>query len=84
MIKQKYPIGTKIRFLYKGEDTNKVGVLVAIEMSRPYIYLPTADKHIKRNHHPILRDGTKYTWGCGWNEIEPLKKQQLMFSFMYD
>jgi len=81
----KYPIGTKIRFINTWFDTNKDGIVVAIRSNgEPTIYLPTALKHVVDNYHPILSDGTKYTWHCRWNEIELLTipNQQLVFSFM--
>ena len=84
MVKPKYPIGTKIRFLYKYEDFNKIGTIVAIQsLGNPTIYLPTADKHCKRNRYPTLSDGTKFSWNCSWHEIEPIKSQ-LLFAFMYE
>lgn len=83
---KKYPVGTKIRFLYTGADTNKEGTIVGITYGLPDIYVPTADKHIKDNYYPILPGGIKYTWHCRWEEIEPLtlKGQQLLFDFMGD
>lgn len=84
MATKKYPIGTKIRFIHPHIDTNKEGVIVAISLSdKPTVYLPTADKHVNQNYHPILRDGTKFTWHCCWYEIELLvvKGQQLLFEF---
>ncbi len=80
-----YPIGTKIRFLYKRIDTNKTGVIVGLRRGGgPIVFLPTADKHLKDNNYPTLPDGTKFTWKCGWDEIElfVLPNQQLLFNFM--
>jgi len=83
MATKKYPIGTPIRFLYKREDNGKTGKIVGLRSNGcPIIFLPTADKHTKRNSYPTLSDGTKFTWKCSWNEIEPLKNVQLLFSFM--
>jgi hypothetical protein len=84
--KRKYPIGTKIRFTHKMLDTNKEGIIVGFNYNNnPQIYLPKADKHIKGNAYPILSDGTKFTWACGWGDIEPLviKGQQLLFDFAF-
>ena len=85
MVVKKYPIGTKIRFLNRIMDTGKEGVIVGLTMNRgPDIYLPTAKKHLVDNYRPTLSDGTKFTWHCGWDEIEVLvvKCQQLLFPFM--
>ena len=83
---KKYPIGTKIRFLHSYIDTNKEGVIVGTSNDNRGldIFLPTADKHIVDGYYPTLSDGTKFTWHCRWDEIEPLviKNQQLLFSFM--
>ena len=82
---KKYPIGTKIRFIHPRIDTGLTGTIVGFTFNgRPDIFLPMADKHIKNNYHPTLDDGTKFTWHCSWNEIEPIsvKGQQLLFSFM--
>lgn len=87
MATKKYPIGTKIRFINPNLDTNKEGVIVAIlPNGHPTVYLPTADKHINQNYYPTLDDGTKFTWRCSWDEIEPIsvKGQQLLFEFMYN
>lgn len=78
--KQKYPIGTKIRFLWKVQDTGKVGTIVSLDYGdTPIIYLPDGRKIHK------LRDGTPYTWRCQWHEIELVaqKNEQLLFDFMY-
>jgi len=82
---KKYPIGTKVRFVFPYEDTDKIGIIVGYHGSNPIIYIPTADKHIERNQHPILDDGTPFTWYCRWQDIEILveKNQQLLFAFMY-
>lgn len=84
--KPKYPIGTIIRFLYHHEDCGKLGTIVAYHSGRPTIYIPTAKKHVEKNRHPVLSDGTKYTWHCGWDEIEEIELvgQQLLFNFMYE
>jgi len=85
MAAKKYPIGTRIRFLNPFFDTGKKGVIVGLTTGRgPDIYLPTADKHIIHNHYPTLDDRTKFTWHCGWDEIEPIsvKGEQLLFAFM--
>jgi len=82
---KKYPIGTNIRFLCAYEDTGKLGKIVGFHGDWPIVYLPTGDKHIKRNRYPVLSDGTKFTWRCPWREIEPitLKGEQLLFDFAY-
>ena len=83
---KKYPIGTKIRFINKTIDTNKTGTIVGLRpgSGRPVVFLPTAEKHIIENRYPTLSGGTKFTWKCGWDEIELLvqKNEQLLFSFM--
>jgi len=84
---KKYPIGTKIRFLYKEADTNKIGTIVAISSwGNPVIFLPTAEKHISGGNYPKLRNGTKYSWKCTWYEIEKVaeKNQQLYFDSIYE
>ncbi len=79
MANPKYPIGTKIRFLWAVWDTNKVGTIVDIDKhdNTPIIHLPTG---VKKHY---LEDGRVYTWRCGWNEIELVGQQQLLFDFMY-
>ena len=85
MITKKYPIRTKIKFLYRYQDTNKIGIIVGFRSdNRPIIFLPTARKHIEDNHYPTLSNGTKFTWKCNWDEVEPIGEQQLEFSFMYE
>ena len=87
MAAKKYPIGTKIRFIHPRFDTGLTGTIVGLTTNRgPDVYLPTAEKHVKYDNHPTLDDGTKFTWHCSWNEIEPLVllNQQLLFSFMHD
>lgn len=82
--KEKYPIGTRIRFTNSSLDTNKIGTIVAYRINDlPIVYLPTAYKHIINNYYPVLSDGTKFTWKCGWNEVEklPQKNEQLLFDF---
>jgi len=81
-----YPIGTKIRFINHRFDTNKTGLIVGYwgNGTKPAVFLPTAEKHTKDNRYPILFNGTKFTWKCGWDEIEPVGEQQLEFSFMYE
>jgi len=84
---KKYPIGTKIRFLYKRVDTNKIGTIVAITpWGNPVIFLPTAQKHISDGYYFTLDDGTKYSWQCKWREIEKVveKNQQLYFDSIYE
>lgn len=82
MIK-KYPIGTKIRFLYRNNDLGKRGKIVAIRECDgcPYIYLPTG---IETNRLNATHNGIKYSYICNWSNIVPLvlKNQQLLFSFM--
>jgi len=82
---KKYPIGTKVSFVYPYEDTGKIGTIVGYYGNSPIVYIPTADKHIKRHYHPTLDNGTPFTWYCGWRDIEILaeKNQQLLFAFMY-
>ena len=79
-----YPVGTRIKFTYKYEDTNKIGTIVNISPWGIDVYLPTGDKHIKRNRYPTLDDGTKFTWHTSWKylEILPQKGEQLEFDFM--
>ena len=83
-LRKKYPIGTKIKFIQPAFDTNEKGRIVGFNGNRPTIFLPTARKHIVGGYHPVLSDGTKFTWHCRWKEIEPLvvKGQQLLFAFM--
>lgn len=82
---RKYPIGTKIKFLNSKLDTGKVGTIVGYweSSTKPAVYLPTADKHTKEGRYPILPNGIRFTWKCGWDEIELLKNVQLLFNFMY-
>lgn len=84
--KLKYPIGTKIRFIYPSEsgrahlDNGKTGMIVGYDTfwKRPIIFLPTGTKKFH------LRDGSPYTWKCTWAEIEPTGQRQLLFNFMYE
>ena len=82
MSDKKYPIGTKIKFLWDCEDTGKTGTIVAYHGDGdPTIYLPTADKHVKRNSCTMYR-GVKITWNCDCHEIEVLPQSgQLTFDF---
>ena len=84
MATKKYPIGTRIRFLYNNEDEGKTGVITDVCESSLTIYLPTAEKHIKRGYYPTDCKGNKMSWYCTWNQIEviPQVGQQLLFSFM--
>ena len=62
-LRKKYPIGTKIRFIHRTLDTNKVGAIVGFNrMSSPHIYLPKANKHVKGGYYPVTDRGTKFTW----------------------
>lgn len=83
---KKYPVGTKIRFLYKYEDTGKEGVIIALNYSgNPVIFIPTAKKHIKNDYYPTWNDtGKVYSWACGWHHIERIAQvgEQLLFDFM--
>jgi len=81
MSDRKYPIGTSIRFIHNYLDTGKTGTIVGYHDDKPAIYLPKADKHVKHNNYPTLSDGTKFTWYCGWNDIEVLTGGQLTFDF---
>ena len=82
---KKYPIGTKIRFLYRWADTNKIGTLVAIsDFGNHIIYFPTGDRYLSRQGSLTLPNGIEFTWYCKWHEIEAvlLPNEQLLFSFM--
>jgi len=79
-----YPIGTKVKFIHKTLDTNKIGTIVGLRYDgRPIVFLPTAKKHLEENRYPMLDNGTKFTWKCSWDEIELMGQQQLLFDFMY-
>ena len=84
MATKKYPIGTRIRFLYDNEDKGKIGVITDANEVSVTIYLPTAEKHIERGYCPTDHKGNKMSWYCDWNQIEviPQVGQQLLFSFM--
>ena len=88
MIKDKiYPIGTKIRFIFPYEDNGKIGTIVAYhDGNKPTVYIPTAEKHIKRNQHSITDEGIQFSWYCRWKDIKILaeKNQQLLFNFWYE
>lgn len=78
--RKKYPIGTRIRFLWPNKDTNKVGNLVAYRDGDPVIYLPDGECQ-----HRTM-DGVPFTWMCSWKQIELAytKNEQLLFEFMYE
>jgi len=80
--KEKYPIGTKIRYTHKTVDTNKTGTIVGYSGNTPFIYLPEADKHIIFFRYPTF-NGIKVTRCCDWGNIEklPQKNEQLLFEF---
>ena len=83
MVNKKYPIGTPIKFLYEQRDYGKTGTIVGFQDNgNPIVFLPMADRHLINKHYPKLSDGTEFTWGCRWSEIEPLKGVQLLFDFM--
>lgn len=76
---KKYPIGTKIRFLWKVDDTGKFGTIVGFHRGGdPVIFLPTSE-NVRQGYF----NGSKFTWKCKWHEIEPIGQQQLLFDFMY-
>ena len=78
IMKYKYPVGTKVRFLYTAQDTGKIGTIVGFRSGgQPVIFLPTS-KSIRRS----LFKGVEFTWRCEWNQIEPIGQQQLLFEFM--
>lgn len=83
--REKYPIGTKVKFINPNLDTGKIGKIVGYLNDRPTVYLPRAYKHVMQNYHPTLPGNIKFTWHCSWREIEILsqKGQQLVFDFMY-
>jgi len=82
--REKYPIGTKIKYVGcggNGEDVSKVGKIVGYNLyNDPIIYLPTS------NHISYYSTKTvPASWECIWNSIEilPQKNQQLLFDFAY-
>lgn len=80
--KEKYSIGTKIRFLDKygmTGDRGKEGTIVNYHYNYPIIFLPKS-KHISE----FSTEQIPATWETGWNNLEILsqKNQQLLFSFM--
>lgn len=87
MIRQKYLIGTKIRFKPSCferdivvKDTNKIGQVVGRGVrGQIFIVLPTST-HVSTQSTKELF----VTWSTNPLHIEPLKKQQLMFDFMYN
>ena len=74
-----YPIGTRIKFLFGTQDKDKTGRIVGVRAERPLVLL---DKPCRKESYTW--NDIAYSWWAGWEQIEPLKKQQLMFSFMYD
>lgn len=74
-----YPIGTKIRWVHPNKDNGKTGTFVGIREGCPLISIPNSCQI-----YPGTYNGRKYNWQCNWADFEVLKKQQLMFSFMYD
>ena len=86
MVKYKYPIGTKVRFLFANEDKGKVGMVVGhsdksvLDETRYLVIIPTTLSY----YRGFTRDGVEYTWRCLESQIEVAydKNEQLLFSFM--
>jgi len=78
MATKKYPIGTKIRFIYDNFDKGKIGTIVGIRDEYPLVFLPTGSGSLVRYK------GIDYSWKCLWSHIEYVGQRQLLFEFMYD
>jgi len=80
MATKKYPIGTKIKFIYDNCDKGKIGVIVGIRTydGYPYIHLSSGQLASSRCN------GKVYSYVCLWSHIEKYitKGEQLLFSFM--
>ncbi len=89
---QKYPVGTKVKFIFNNKDKNKLGVVVGTEKNlhlyggnregiRYLVYIPTS-------YYPAIkgRREVEYMWKCLGSQIEPVITigQQLLFDFMND
>ena len=77
MIK-KYPIGTKIRFLYDNYDKGKWGTIVGISKGHPLVVISEASGGTAKY------GGIECNWKCLWEHIEPIGHRQLLFDFMYE
>lgn len=84
-MKYKYPIGIKVKFIYKNNDENKFGTIVGIDKCeydgevKYFVFIPNSSLP----YSGMTKDKIKYTWKCLASQIEPLKNQQLLFEFMY-
>lgn len=88
--KEKYPIGTKIRWVLNKtfandlakKDIGKVGKIVGYnKQNQPSIFLPESI-HLASNSTQAV----PISWWSSWEDIEILyqKNNQLLFSFMED
>lgn len=80
MATKKYPIGTKIRFIYNNYDRGKTGTIVGLRKHDgcPYIYLPSGQLASSRCN------GKVYSYVCLWGHIERHVEigEQLLFEFV--
>lgn len=86
--KEKYPIGTKIRWVldvlransHAKKDIGKTGVIVGYDKNDcPFMFLPES-KHLV----PCSTQAVPISWLSDWKNVEILsqKNRQLEFSFM--
>lgn len=83
---KKYPVGTKIIFIAKPsydktarDDDGKIGTVMYDHDVMVDIFIPGS----KNNKFTSGRT-PKVTWHVSWEDIKPLKNQQLLFDFAYE
>lgn len=84
MADKTYPVGTKVIFIAKPsydriarDDSGKTATITCINCGSISIFIPGS----KNNHYTAGRNPRR-TWTVPWEDIKPLKNQQLLFNFM--
>lgn len=84
MADKTYPVGTKVIFIAQPsydriarDDSGKTATITHIDCGSVGIFIPGS-----KNNQYTLERNPRRTWTVPWEDIKPIKNQQLEFSFM--